>query len=165
MSHFAKSHFLARSHNKAVGKFQAELRGAQRAWKRAARHLLQQRYGIEIPFNPSESQEGEWQAWSGALGTQDSNPPKGIVFLTAVHAIGWSGIAAAYLAPVLRNRFYLAVALFLVGISIFELWQRLEWWNSPLTGWMRALRGVLADFPRPSRVANEKYPANTHSHS
>jgi hypothetical protein len=155
LSWIAKSNFLRRAHDKAVAQLESELRGLTRAWKRAARQLLQQRYGIELPYGDSVDQ-GEWRAWSGALGTQDRNPQKGILFLTAVHATGWSGIAAAYCAPVLRNRFYLSFAFFLIASSVWQVWMMVGWWNRPATRWMLALRGVLTDFPAPSREVNEK---------
>ena len=46
------------------------------------------------------------------------------MFVNAIHATGWSGLAAARLAPALRNSSYLTLSGFLIlygiMVSLFE---------------------------------------------
>jgi hypothetical protein len=144
----AFSRVLTRAHQKNRGEFESKARGAERAWKKAASQLLLKRYGIEPPLMPVDlPYPGEWYVWTGALGTPDPQPVKGLLFLSAMHATGWSGLAAAWCVPLLRSRFYLSPSLFLIGFGLLQDWRISRWWRDPATRWMLSLRGVLADFP------------------
>jgi hypothetical protein len=147
-SWFSRRQFVSRAYYKAMSESHSRVRGAQRAWRRAAVQLLQQRYGIELASFPDNPDQGEWYVWSGALGTRPE-PIRGMLFITAIHATGWSGLAAGYCTPLslLRSRLYLAVPLFLIGYSLLQVWTLTKWWNNRTTQWMLSLRRVLADIP------------------
>jgi hypothetical protein len=152
----SRSQVVNRAYQKEIGENQSRLRGAHRAWRRTARQLLQQRYGIELPAWPDPPDHGEWYFWTGALGTTGPEPIKGMLFITTIHATGWSGLAAAYCAPFLRNRFYLAVPLFLIGYSLLQIWRVAGWWSDPITPFVQLVRRALADIPSVSSPAGEK---------
>jgi hypothetical protein len=74
----------------------------------------------------------------------------------ATHATGWIGIAAAHVAPVLRNSPYLTSSWFLVGYGIFVQLLELKRWTARDSVWLIALYSVLDEIPQPSRKHREK---------
>jgi hypothetical protein len=124
---------------------QPALVGIQQAWGKAAIQLLKRRYGIAPP-DPILG-ENEWRAWQSVLGMPKPKIYRGIAFVNATQATGWSGLAAARLAPVLRSSAFLTLSevLILYGIvvSLFELRR----WTNRQSVWSIALYSVLDEIP------------------
>jgi hypothetical protein len=134
----------------------ARLRGIQQAWAKAGTRLLKLRYGIDPPR--AIGGEDESGAWKAVLGVPKPKIYRGIMLANAAHATGWSGIAAAHLAPALRNSPYLTLSWFLIGYGIFVQLLELKRWTSRDSVWLIALYSVLDEIPQPSASTEKKTP-------
>lgn len=81
---------------------------------------------------------------------------RGIAFVNATQATGWGGLAAARLAPALRNAAFLTLSEFLIVygiiISLFELRR----WTNRQSLWSIALYSVLDEIPHMNGEKEEK---------
>lgn len=68
---------------------------AHAAWGRVALVLLK-RYGIDGPGE-------DWTPWIGTVGALRTQDFRGAFMVMSLHALGWSGLAAIYVAPELRT--------------------------------------------------------------
>jgi hypothetical protein len=132
------------------------LRGIQQAWAKAGTRLLKLRYGIDPPR--AVGGEDESRAWRAVLGVPKPKIYRGIMLANAAHATGWSGLAAAHLAPALRNSPYLTLSWFLIGYGIFVQLLELKRWTSRNSVWLIALYSVLDEIPQPSASTDTKTP-------
>ena len=119
-------------------------KGASEAWSTAASKLLERRYGID-PLEIHSPQE--WEAWRSALGTPKVEDIRGSLLVVTSHATGWSGVAAAYFAPALRNRYFLVFCGFLIFVGLYHTMTVISRWDSVTGRWFIALRAVLAEIP------------------
>lgn len=92
---------------------------ARRFWALVARKLLEEQYGIK----PETLGQEDWNALYGTLGIPTQRDRRGVVFLIASEAVGWSGIAAMLFAQGLRNRYYFIFSLILIVAGLFH-----DWW-------------------------------------
>lgn len=81
------------------------------AWEDVATVLLK-RYGVE---NRGHS----LRPWTSILGTLRVEELRGYTLVTALHATGWSGLAAAHFAPELRIVPFEVLCLFLIFCGLF----------------------------------------------
>ncbi len=129
------------------------LRGIQDAWAKAAVRLLKMRYGIDPPR--SIGGDYEWGAWESVLGLPKPKLYRGLMLVYATHATGWSGLAAAHLAPALRNFPYLTLSWFMVVYGIIILLFELRRWTSNESVWTIRLYSVLDEIPKMSSEEQE----------
>jgi len=150
LSKFASSRFV----NEAFREMMSPrgLGGVQRARHRAAAGLLRRRYGLEPPDWQNSS---EWQGWNSVLGIPRLETFKGVLLVMAAQATGWSALAAAYVAPALRNRPYFVFSLFLVVYGILAEWNLVRWWNHPASRSLVMLRTTLDEIPK-EPISDEK---------
>jgi hypothetical protein len=120
--------------------------GLQAAWGKAAVQLLKRRYGIDPPR--AIGGDDEWRAWQSVLGMPKANTYRGIVLVQAIHATGWSALAAARLVPALRNSAYLTLSEFLILYGIMVILLELRRWTNPSSVWSIALYSVLDEIPQ-----------------
>jgi hypothetical protein len=130
------------------------LRGIQQAWAKAGTRLLKVRYGINPPSAIGGADESS--AWKAVLGVPKSKIYRGVMLANAAHATGWSGIAAAHLAPALRNSPYLTLSWFLIGYGVFVQLLEIKRWTSRNSVWLIALYSVLEEIPQPSASTEKK---------
>jgi hypothetical protein len=116
-------------------------KGTSQAWRLAASKLLERRYGID----PQEIHIDEWQPWVPALGTPKPDDFRGSLLVVTSHATGWSGMAAAYFASSLRNRYFIPFCGFLIVYGFLHNFSVIARWNN--AGWLIALKAVLAEIP------------------
>jgi hypothetical protein len=135
-----------------------EWKKLQGCWHLLARRLLKVRYGIE----PQDVAEDEWEPLYWTLGSPTREELRGSIMMIASHAVGWSGIAAARIAPTLWNRYYLGFCLFMVlnGL-IHDYYVVLRKSDLRIAGYLN-IRAVLREFRRtqvqelPSQKANSE---------
>jgi hypothetical protein len=125
-------------------------KGSSQAWRRAASKLLERRYGID----PQEIHTDEWRAWIPALGTPKLDDFRGSLLVLTSQATGWSGMAAAYFAPTLRNRYFMPFCGFLILYGVLHNISVIARWNN--ANWLIALRSVLAEIPMVLANKDEK---------
>lgn len=124
-------------------------RGAHQAWRRAAARVLAVRYGMEPP------DEEEWVAWYAVLWRPTADDIRGPLLVMTTHATGWSGLAAAWVAPELRFPAFFLLAFFLIATGVANDWSRIRWQQKPSSSDLVALHNVLRAIPQP-RPGNEK---------
>jgi hypothetical protein len=121
------------------------MQGVQRAWGRAAAELLRRRYGIKPPQGDSPLHQAEVNAWylvlMGNLSAQDL---RGDLFVIALHATGWCGIAAIYLSPALRGTYYAEFSLFLIAYGALHDLNVARWWANPVKANVTRVRALLS---------------------
>jgi len=115
-------------------------------WKIFAWQLLKMRYGIA----PEHINEDVWEVLYWTLGTPTREERRGSMMMIASHATGWSGLAAALIAPVLVNRYYLSFCAFMIlnGLlhDYYVIVQRLD---TRVAGYLN-VRAVLREFQKTS---------------
>jgi hypothetical protein len=82
-------------------------------WAHVATALLK-RYGVE-----SQGRR-ELRPWTNVLGSVQVGDLRGYMVITALHATGWSGLAAAYFAPELREAPFEGLCLFLIFCGLIQ---------------------------------------------
>jgi hypothetical protein len=130
------------------------VKGIQDAWAKTAIRLLKRRYGIAPPS--SIQGQYEWGAWQAVLGLPKAKQYKGLMLANASHATGWSGLAAAHLAPALKNSSYLTLSLLLIVYGIITQLFELRRWNSREAVWTIRLFSLLEEIPQPSAGEEQK---------
>jgi hypothetical protein len=103
---------------------------ARDAWQQVALVLLK-RYGIEDPRH--------LQAWTNVLGTLSVQDLRGYTLVTALHATGWSGLAAAYFASELRGLPFESLCLFLIFCGLIHAATLASWSTHLLRSWLMGL--------------------------
>lgn len=103
---------------------------ARDAWQKVASALLK-RYGIDDP--------GHLQPWTDVLGKLPVQELRGYTLLTALHATGWSGLAAGYFAPGLRKGPFEDLSLFLIFCGLIQAVALASWSTHPLRSWLMGL--------------------------
>jgi hypothetical protein len=121
--------------------------GVRKCWARFARQILKT-YGIDH----EDLDQEEWNALYGTLGTLTLREQRGSVFMIASEAIGWCGLAAAFLAPTLRTRYYLEFAILLVIAGIIHDWCVAKRLNDPTMWGLLEIRVIARELERTSRV-------------
>ena len=103
---------------------------ARDAWQLVALALLK-RYGIQDP--------GHLQPWTNVLGKLPVQDLRGYTLVTALHATGWSGLAAAYLASELRKGPFEGLCLFLIFCGLIQAVALASWSTHHLRSWLMGL--------------------------
>jgi hypothetical protein len=119
--------------------------GVRKCWARFARRILE---SYKIEHN---------DLLYGTLGTLTPREQRGSVFMIASEAIGWCGLAAAFLAPALRSRYYLGFAVLLVFAGIIHDWYLAERLSDPKTWGLLELRVIIRELERTSRLATPRH--------
>lgn len=92
---------------------------ALRLWGLIARKVLEKQYGID----PETLNQDDWNALYWTLGIPTQRDRRGLVFLIASEAVGWSGLAAMLFALGLRNRYFFVFSVVLILAGLFH-----DWW-------------------------------------
>jgi hypothetical protein len=120
--------------------------GAKRVWGRAAVALMRQTYGIEPPKGDGHFHQVEVNAWyqvlAGSLRPEDL---RGSLFVITMHATGWCGIAAVFLASSLHSAGFMGLSLFLIVFGMLHDLNVARWWTSPAKVAVTKARAVLAE--------------------
>jgi hypothetical protein len=126
-----------------------EWKKIQGCWHVLARQLLKTRYGIE----PEDVKDDEWEVLYWTLGTPTIEDMRGSLMMIATHATGWSGLAAARIAPALQNRYYLGFCIFLVLTGLLNNYYVVVSRNDPHVAGYINVRALLREF-RKERAKN-----------
>lgn len=141
----AKFRFVWRIHAESF--LSMRLRATMNVWSQAAIKLLKTKYDIE----PGRHWDQEGEIWSHVLGT--AKPVKGAFFIMVVHATGWSGIAAVWLAPEIRqSHLYLLLVVWLFSLGFLGDFRAVKRMSSPEFNWTFATKAVLRDFPDLTKI-------------
>jgi hypothetical protein len=114
-----------------------------RAWRGVARKLLSDRYGIDIDHLGQD-----WEMFYWNLGPPSALDYRGPLLMMALHATGWSGVAASALAPALWNPYYLALCALLIVFGIHSDHQVALRNTDPVGAISIRLRALLREFDR-----------------
>lgn len=87
-----------------------EWRKVQSLWLKCADRLVKVRYGIE----PSDLRGDDWQVLYWTIGFGVPEQARADMMLVASHAMGWAGLSASRIAPVLKNEYFLVFCIFLI---------------------------------------------------
>jgi len=104
--------------------------------------VLLDRYGICIKPD-SEYWHFNSYAWMMVLGEARRQDRLGHPLPVSLHATGWGGLAAAYLAPALRTPSFVGFSLFLIGFGLLHDYRLAGRFYDPVSGWMLKLRRTL----------------------
>ena len=88
-----------------------------KAWHRLAAKLLKDRYAIDLG-----DLEEEWESFYWWLGDPTDVEWRGPLLSIALEATGWCGLVAVLVAPVLSNRYYLALCALFILLGIHNDW-------------------------------------------
>jgi hypothetical protein len=138
-------HILAGHQRHFVGR--PEVRGAMRLWSRLARELLKTRYGIDAYSLEHALDQEEWNVLYSALGLLTLQETRGSVFMIAIEATGWCGLAATRFASSLENRYYIGFSIFLIIVGLFHDWNVIRNLNNPLFLGVLRVRALLREYP------------------
>jgi len=105
----------------------------QGAGGEAATALLK-RYGVERPRNAL--------VWINVLGAISPQEMRGFTLITSLHATGWAGLCAAYLAPELFALPFLALCAFLILCGLAHAGSLASWATHPGKSWVMALKNT-----------------------
>jgi hypothetical protein len=93
--------------------------GMRKLWATLTRNLFKNDYGIDLAVLKQQEWNALYEASIAARMMQFSDH----LFMVASQALGWSGLAAAWFAPRLVNRYYIGFNLFLIVIGMLYQWQ------------------------------------------
>lgn len=93
--------------------------GMRRLWLILTSNLFKKDYGID----PRVLKQKEWNALYEASAAAHMTQFSDHLLMVASQALGWSGLAAAWFASRLVNRYYIGFNLFLIVIGMFYQWQ------------------------------------------
>ena len=120
--------------------FPTKLREVQRVWHRVAEELLARRYGIK----PSDRDRGiDWGVWYSVLGKPRPEDLRGSLLTIAMHAAGWSGVAARHFSPTLNNSYYSRFMVLLIICGLIQGWRVAKVLHDPLVNGMMRVRWIL----------------------
>lgn len=122
-------------------------RHAQRAWGKVAAILLK-RYGIDDPGD-------DWTPWTGAVGALRTEDLRGPFLVMSLHAVGWSGLAAIYVAPELKMLPYMGLCLFLVGFGLLNDNSIASRVTHPVDSWLIGVRRAIGELKKVTTAKSE----------
>jgi hypothetical protein len=155
-----KPQWLINLHGRAMDTVFPPLREQQPAyrwWKALTKQLLRKRCGMKDSDLPPTSMYPLTQV----LTEPSPREQRGNVMMVALHATGWSALAAAYFAPELRATWLYLFALFLIANGLYHDMTLIKLLIDPSIGDMLRLRAVLREFPKlkaqpiPEKRAND----------
>lgn len=124
-------------------------------WEAMAKQLLERRSGIPKDKLPAASLE----PLKEVLTEPTRQETHGDSMFNALHATGWSALAASYFAPQLRNTVFYLFAFFLIANGPHHDLYIARTFEDPKIGDTLRLRAVLREFPKlKTRSAPEDYP-------
>jgi hypothetical protein len=121
---------------------------ARKCWDVVSKKLLLDKYGVAI-----DDVDNEWQHLFWNLGEVTMVDRRGDILVMALHASAWCGVAAAWIAPRLRNRYFLAFCglAFLIGLTHdYDVARRL---SDPVSLAHARIRAVLRQYKWPKTSA------------
>jgi hypothetical protein len=89
-------------------------RGHQ-CWRELSRKLLKDKYDVNI-----DEMQWTWDFLYWNLGEITIGERRGDLLVMATHAIGWCGLVAAWVAPQLRNRYFISFCCLSLLIGLFH---------------------------------------------
>jgi hypothetical protein len=125
---------------------EATTRAVFRWWHALAAQLFRIRYGLK---DDDLAEIGSWQPMVGVLTTPTREELRGSAMMIAMHATGWSALAASRFAPTLRVPWFYLFAFFLIGTGLLHDFGVARLRNNPLQAGALHLRALLREFPKP----------------
>jgi hypothetical protein len=116
--------------------------GTRKCWARFASQLLKTRYGIEA----RQLDQDEWNVLYSTFGLLTTTDIYGSILMIATEATGWCGLAATWLAPELRNRYYVDFLIFLIVAGLFHDWHVARNLNNPRFLGVLRVRALLKEY-------------------
>jgi hypothetical protein len=113
-------------------------------WIALAKQLLQKRYGLTEEDLPQAS----FSPLQDVLTTPTPEEIRGSILVNALHATGWAALIASRFAPILRTRWYIASAAFLMAYGLLHDWYVAKHLRDPGIGDTARLLAVLREFPK-----------------
>jgi hypothetical protein len=123
--------------------------GMRKLWAILTRNLFKRNYGIDLAVLKQKEWDALYQAAVAARMTEFSDH----LLMVASQALGWSGLAAAWFAPRLANRYYIGFNLFLIVIGILYQWQVIRRQNDEYLLGLLRVRALLRELRRGKKQA------------
>jgi hypothetical protein len=121
----------------------------RKLWAILTRNLFKRNYGIDLAVLKQKEWDALYQAAVAARMTEFSDH----LLMVASQASGWSGLAAAWFAPRLANRYYIGFNLFLIVIGILYQWQVIRRQNDEYLLGLLRVRALLRELRRGKKQA------------
>jgi hypothetical protein len=135
--------------------FSLEARPVLTCLHRAAKRLLEKKYGIRLS-RAVQLDEGEWQVWCSTLG----KPPKwfgeAVMMQRTFAGCGLAGLAALYASHALRERYFIAFCSLVLFTGIFLTFDLARWNFNPFRRSLLQLKSVLVELSEASAIAEEQ---------
>jgi len=151
-----------RTHNRVTRRSSTEPTEAYLWWEKLAMQLLEKRYGVSEEDLPVAS----FFPLQKVLTVPTQEEIRGSVLVNALHATGWAALIASRFAPILRTRWFIAFAAFLIVYGLLHDWYVAKHLWDPDIGDTARLQAILREFPKlqpsgPSQSAPENHPDKT----
>lgn len=125
---------------------------ASQALQRLASKLFRDRYGVDLEH---AEEQMEWEALLWPVGTLTEVEWRGPLLMIASEATGWCGLVAATLAPALRNRYYIALAVIFLLTGLHNDYYVAGWRTDPVATAASKSRAILREYEKDRRTMPE----------
>jgi hypothetical protein len=116
---------------------------------------LKSRYDIDL-----EDVGDEWEILYWSIGTPSLEDYRGNILVIAIHAAGWSGLAATQLASALWNPFFLNLSFFMIAFGVFHDFIVARTRSHPLSDALVRIRALLREYRDDFERHSQKAKAN-----
>ena len=150
-----KRSLFIRSLSWLIFRARTDKHGSQRAmvlrcWDEAAMRLLKQRYGIDKTDNHRLLMDHEWEVWYSVLGKPPAMLQEAVMTMRTIFGCGLAALSALYIAPGLRNRYFVTIAVVLTVSGCYQLFDLAKWRQDRVRVDLVRLRSVLTELAETS---------------
>ena len=125
--------------------FPLEIRPVLKCQRLVVTELLRNKYGLEPPQGHGESVEREWQTWLWVLGKQRPVIREALLTMRTFLGCGIAGLAAFYIAPALRNRYFVSLSVIFLIAGCHQALDLAMLNYEPMRGSLARLASLLAE--------------------
>ncbi len=112
-----------------------------RCWRATASMLLKKKYDVDL-----DELKREWSYLYWNLGSPTAPELRGQLLAVASHAAGWCGLAAAWITPQLRSRYFLGFCIALIVVGLIHDYQVASRLADPVWIVSSRIRALLREY-------------------
>ena len=132
-----------------------EIRPVLKCQRMAATQLLKRKYGVTPSKGQWEWVDQEWQAWLAVLGKAPAGFREAFLTMRTFLGCGLAELAALYIAPALRNRYFFTMSGVLLAAGCFQSLSLARRRREPMRGSLTRLLVLMEELAE-SRLATAK---------
>ncbi len=156
-----KRNFFIRSLSRLVmwgrkKRFPFEIRPTLKCQRLAATQLLKRKYGVNPNNGPWEWVDQEWQVWLSVLGKQPPVFREALLTMRTFLGCGIAELAALYISPTLRNRYFIAITSVLIASGCVQSLDFAKRRYDPMRGSLTRLVAVLAELAETNTTSSNE---------